>query len=105
MAVQISFTDRPDFQMEVTLERVVYLMRLRWNHMASSWAFDLLTRAKSPLVYGVRLVAGVPLLMGHAKDQLPAGEFYVFGEPVSYSSFLDGDSRLLYLSEEELLAL
>lgn len=102
MAVKITFLDRADFQFEIPLDRTVYLMRLRWNHYSQSWAMDLLTRARTALVYGTRLVPGVPLLAEHAMEFRPPGEFYVFGTPLAFDSFTRGDATLLYLTEEEM---
>ena len=105
MAIQVPFSDAPDFQFEISLDRVVYLMRLRWNHIAGSWGLDLMTRGREPLVFGARLEPQVPLLASHVGLSLPPGELYVFGDPEAYDAFTTGAAQLLYYSGEEMNAL
>lgn len=104
MAVQISFIDAPDFQFEVSLNGIVYLMRLRWNHVSMAWFMDLMTRERTPLVFGTKLVASCPLLAEQAGELIPKGEFYVIGEPITYDDFFVGHAQLVYFTESEMNA-
>ena len=105
MAQAIPWQNSPDFQFEVSLDRFVYLMRLRWNAQAESWAMDLLTRSKTPLLLGVRLVESTALLKGFVGEYAPAGEFFVLGPTPTVSSFESGANQLVYLTGEEISAL
>ena len=104
MAVQIPWQDSADFQFEVSLDRFVYMMRLRWNDAAQSWALDLFTRSKTPLVLGTRLVASADLLRLYTGDFTLPGALFVIGEP-SLEAFVSGSASLVYLTEAEVLAL
>ena len=106
MAVLIPWQNAPDFQFEVALDRFVYLMRLRWNAVAGAWAMDLLTRAKTPLILGVRLERSVDLLHGFVGEFAPPGALFVLAtqSPV-FESFLRGSAQLVYLTEADIRAL
>jgi hypothetical protein len=104
MTSEVPFIDAPDFQFEISLDGIVYLMRLRWNHIANAWFMDLSTRARTPLVFGTKLVAKCPLLAEQAGDLIPKGEFYVVGEPTDFYSFLKAQAQLLYYTEDEMNA-
>lgn len=104
MASEIPFINSPDFQFEVSLDGIVYLMRLRWNHIAAFWYMDLLTRARTPLVYGTKLTSECPLLAEQAGDLIPKGEFYVFGETTEFLSFVKQQAQLVYFTESEMNA-
>lgn len=105
MAVIVPWQDSPDFQFEIALDRFVYLMRLRWNDKASSWVMDLLTRSKTPLVLGTRLVASQDLLHGFVGEFAPLGSLFVVGPTPELNSFVLGANQLVYLTQEEILAL
>lgn len=105
MAVQIPWQNGADFQFEIALDRFVYLMRLRWNDVGQSWAMDLLTRSKTPLVLGTRLTKAVDLLHGYVGEFAPPGSMFVLGQEPEFRSFVDGASHLVYLTEAETLAL
>ena len=105
MAVQLPWQNAADFQFEVALDRFVYLMRLRWNAQAESWAMDLLTRSKTPLVLGTRLTKAVDLVHGYVGEFAPQGSLFVLGQEPTFDSFKTGASQLVYLTEAEVLAL
>lgn len=105
MAALIPWQNAPDFQFEIALDRFVYLMRLRWNDKAASWAMDLLTRAKTPLILGTRLCESVDLLHGFVGEYAPPGHLFVLGSTPTFESFVLGGNQLVYLTREEILAL
>lgn len=105
MAQAIPWQNSPDFQFEVSLDRFVYLMRLRWNDKAESWAMDLMTRSKTPLMLGIRLVESTALLKGFVGEYAPPGELFVLGPTPTARSFESGANQLVYLTQEEISAL
>lgn len=99
--IQIPWHDSDDFQFEIALDRVVYLMRLRWNDVAGSYVMDLLTRNKVPVSLGTRLVAGTSL-MEVVTNFSPPGRFYVLGEDPTLDRFLSGACTFVYLTAAEM---
>lgn len=105
MAVVIPWQDNPDFQFEIALDSFVYFFRIRWNHIAKSWALDMFTRSKTEISMGIRLVHSQDLLHGLVGEFAPPGGLFVVGLEPYYSSFLEKNSQLVYLTEDEVLAL
>ena len=72
-----TFSD-PFSTQRVRLSGVDYLMRSRWNGRQALWRLDLLTDGGEPLVLGMALVCGSPLLeYEHHDDRVPPGELMV----------------------------
>jgi hypothetical protein len=94
-AVIIPWQESPDFQMEIALDRFVYLLRARWNTVALSWGVDLLTRAQTPVLFGIRLVQNAELILGRG-EFTPAGSMFVLGSEPNYSNMVSGSSQLVY---------
>lgn len=106
MAVQIPWQVGADFTFEIALDRYVYLVRLRWNPVASLWFMDLMTRSKTEVIMGMCLVRGADLLNQAVGAFAPRGALLITGnsEP-SYESFLAGTTQLIYLTAAEVNAI
>lgn len=100
MAVIIPWQDSPDFQFEVSLDGTVYLFRARWNVRAEAWALDILTRATTPLILGIRVAHSVDLLAATVLGA-PPGAMYVMGPDPTYENVVSGACQLVYLAEAE----
>lgn len=100
MNVYIPWQRFADFQFDIALDGTVYILRLRWNHIGAAWVMDILTRNERPLILGNKLVRGALIA---SEPVGPPGFFLVLGmRPPTFSSFSDGESRLLYVSRSNL---
>ena len=104
-AYVIPWQEAADFQFEVALDRIVYLMRARWNDYSKSWGLDISSRASTPLIMGIRVVANYDLLLGMNAPEYPPGMLVAIGEEPNYLSFLSGATDLTYIPEEVVRAL
>lgn len=105
MARVIQFPDAPEWQQSVSLDGRTYTLRARYNVVSEQWSMDILTRNKSLLVGGIRLVRGVRLMSQFNDDRLPPGDFAVIGEGknggLGCFCFREGRAQLLYLEAGE----
>lgn len=68
----------PDQISTQQLDGVAYRVRLRWNHISSTWFLDLSQEDGTPITYGRPLRVGPGLLrqLGYL-DEVPPGEIVV----------------------------
>jgi len=104
--ITIPWQSAADFQFEMSLDRHVYLLRARWNDYSKAWGLDIFSRAKSPLILGIKLTRGSDALQGMNSPEHPPGALMVMGaEEPTYTSFFTGDSVLVYIPIEDIRAL
>lgn len=104
MAFVVPWQNAAEFQFEIALDNVVFLLHTQWNWIANSWALDIYTRADIPVCLGIRLVHGTTLIAG-SRTNRPAGQFVLQGGEPSYDGMINGGCRLVYLTGEEMRAL
>lgn len=75
-AVRIVTTPYPDTTQRVELDSVVYTLRLRWSERGECWHFDLSDADGDPILSGIRMVTGFPLLYRFRYLAVPPGEFW-----------------------------
>lgn len=86
-----------------------YIFTFHWNSRATKWAFDLADAAGVPIVSGIYVVCGIPLLNLLTDSRSPPGDIFAMdraktpaeeGDP----GFLDFGTRvaLVYYTAEEL---
>lgn len=67
----------PSFTQTVLLEDVNYRLRFDWNDRSSRWYFSLLDSTDDPIVAGICMVVGKPLLQGATTDiRCTPGDFF-----------------------------
>lgn len=104
----ITFPNAPEWVQETQLDGRSYRLRARWNTTSNRWSLDMLTRDRTLIVAGLRLVRGAGLLFQFQDTRLPAGDLVVYdiGTPVDdYTDFPQGRAVLAYLSAAEIEAL
>lgn len=111
MAEQIVISkDEPFQSFDVILDGSSYTIALHWNERVDSWFMSLADATGSPIISGIRVVTGRPLLRDFVDVRLPRGQMLcvdTHGEDKDpgYDDFGE-DSRcaLLYLTEAEVAA-
>ncbi len=86
-----------DYSEQVLLDGVLYGLRFRWNHRANAWFMDVSDTSGTALVWGRRLVVGLPLLRQHHALAIPPGEMLILD-----AENTDHDPRLSELGEKAL---
>lgn len=104
--VRIPWFKTPAWRVEVSLDRVPFILDFRYNGTSAAWYMDVLTRDESVLVAGVKLVQGAALLDQFIDPRLPAGEMLVVssgtcGCAPNYDE-MGGVASLLYIPASEL---
>ncbi len=106
MAQNITLEAYPDTEFRLDLDDTEYVLRLQYLERFDSWTFDLLDSDESPIVQGMPVVYGKPLLSNIVDARKPAGDL-VFtqqgsdtGSP-TFDSF-GANCQLIYLTAEEL---
>lgn len=96
-------TDILAYNLKVTLEGNVYALGFRWNLRMAKWIMDIGDSAGSPLLIGIPLFEGLPLIyrfVGRIVG-LPLGEFLVVDETGQNrdpdTETLGTDVKLLYV--------
>lgn len=93
MAVIIPFnSNNPHYTFQCTLDSKVYNFDVRWNTDAAFWTFDIRTIANSPILLGIKIVLGYPLIRRFFLPALPGGEIMA----------LDTTGQLLRLGRNDL---
>lgn len=69
--------DIPFYTLRIELEGVLYILNIRYNERMDLWAMDILNDEELPVVSGVLLLTGVPLLNNIVKEGLPPGDFFL----------------------------
>jgi hypothetical protein len=72
---RIQTFDVPFYTMKAQLDGAQYNFAFKWNHRTSTWSFNLDQADGTPIVHGLRIMVGVPLLVRyHYNDACPPGE-------------------------------
>ena len=105
----LTFPDAPEWVQEVQLEGRSYRIRARWNTASAKWSLDMMTRDRTLVVAGVRILRGAGLLSQFQDTRLPPGDLVAYdtGGIVSgdYLAFIEGRSVVAYLSSVEIAGL
>lgn len=108
VAIQMFLTSSADFTQQVTLERQLVTIRIRWNIRNDSGFMDFTDELGNTL-YGVRLVKNWPLLRQMKGTIEFEGDFFILpagdtdpGE-ITYQN-LGNELLLLYYTPEEVEA-
>lgn len=75
-AVRIVTTPYPATTQRVALDGVVYTLRIYWSQRCSCWHMDMSDVDGVPILSGLRLVTGWPLLYRYRHLAVPPGEVY-----------------------------
>lgn len=75
----------PYQSLEVALADEAYTLKLRWNDGHAFWVIDLYDRDESPILLGVKMVKGFPLVRRYGIASLPR-----YGDLVVYDRGHDG---------------
>jgi len=73
-------TDIPAYQFQITLEGTVYTLHFHYNTRAERWVMDVNNVDDEPIVVGVPLLYGLPLLDRYQDERLPLGSFMILDE-------------------------
>jgi hypothetical protein len=68
-------SDLPSFSQKIELDGVIYSLRIRYNERLERWVLDLKDQEDTPLIMGLVMLTGVPLLNQHVLPDLPPGDF------------------------------
>jgi hypothetical protein len=79
-AVRIITRPYPDTTQRVQLDGIVYTLRVYWSQRCSCWHMDMSDVDGTPILSGLRLVTGFPLLYRYHHLAVPAGELFFFDE-------------------------
>ena len=102
MAIIIPWQQGASFQQQVTLERVLYTIRARFNSESGYWSMDILDRNRDAIVTGIRLVMGQPLLRNCRTPLTPPGELVLVGQGALDLKNMGDGVQLLYVPSAEL---
>jgi len=102
VTVIIPWQAGPAFQQQVTLERVLYTFRARFNAESGFWTLDILDRNREPLVTGIRLVMGQALLRNCRTPKAPPGELVLVGQGVPDLGGMGNGVQLAYVPSGDL---
>lgn len=75
-SVIIPTTPYPDTTLRVQLGGLPYTLRLLWSERCSAWHANIAAGDGTPILYGVRLVIGMPLLYRFRYLAVPPGELW-----------------------------
>lgn len=68
--VRIDLDDYPIYSLYISLEGVLYKIRLYFNERMQSWIMDLYHGDESPIVLGQRLTPNYPLFLNYTIEDL-----------------------------------
>jgi hypothetical protein len=77
-AVRIITTPYPDTTQRVALDSVVYTLRFLWSQRGECWHFNMSDSDGDPILSGIRMVTGFPLLYRFHHLPVPPGELFFF---------------------------
>lgn len=99
--------DRPHYTMQVELDGGTFTLELQWNFREEAWYLSLGDSEADPIVAGVKLVVGFPLLTRCKDSRMPRGFFQAQDTTGKNEDpgFADLGARvqLYYFSEGELI--
>lgn len=67
---RIPLSDAPDQEFSITLDGVLYFLRLRLNFRMQLWTMDIKSSEQAPLAYGLVLVPGTDLIQPYSLEGL-----------------------------------
>lgn len=103
----IELEQYPDYEFRTDLGETEYLIRLHYLERFDSWLIDLLDSNEDPIIEGLPVVLGKPLLSQIVDVRKPAGDliFLQLGNdnvPPNYDGF--GTKYLLFFMTDEEIA-
>lgn len=108
--ITIPMINAPYFKFSTVLTENEYLLNFRWNTRAEFWTMDIYDLEEVPIILGIKLVIGYPLLSQRKYLQTcPPGEFWVFDpsldtlyqEPGRQDFVNDRGVILVYVGDDE----
>lgn len=107
MSEIIQFTsDYPRYTFQTTLDNIVYNFEVRWNTLNEFWTFDMLDIGNSPILNGVKIVLGYPLIRRFFKTELPGGDIVAVDTTQSLQRVgrqdLGNNVKMVYFTKDEL---
>lgn len=66
-----------DHEFSIELDKVIFLLRFKYNSRADRWTFDVKAEDGTMLAAGVSLVTNLPLLLRFKDVRLPLGDFFL----------------------------
>lgn len=63
----------PRFTQTAQLDGLNFTFAFEWNDRSSQWTFSISDQDLNPLVHGVPVSVGIPLLNRHRDERLPLG--------------------------------
>lgn len=73
-------SDIPAYSFPITLEGTVFIFHFRFNERMDRWIWDVNDVNDDPIVNGVPLLYGLPLLDRYKSNSLPLGRFVLTDE-------------------------
>ena len=97
------------YEVEVTLDKKNFRLAFNWNTRGSYWSMSIYAFDKTPIVLGIKLVMGYPLLESFEDTALPTGEFILLSEGAlvidkpTFDNMGEGNGVVLvYITADEL---
>lgn len=97
-----------EISLEVELDGVIYLMHLSYAPCSQLWYLSLFLQSNTtptPIVQGIAMVSGMPLLADVQVDDRPLGELFISGAADAGREDLGSNCKLLYYDAEAVAAL
>jgi len=69
-------SDLPSYNFQITLDGVIYGLSFNWSRRAGLWTMDIADEIGTPMLMGIRLFQGFPLISRFFKPGLPPREFF-----------------------------
>ena len=105
-------TRRPsDFSQTITLDGVVYKLRITWNTRSQKWYMDILTTNNQNILLGIGLVPQIYLLDSYPIPSLPPGDFVLMDSLSTPEAIVPGFAdlgnryKLIYFSEVQVISM
>ena len=93
---QLPWYDSRDFSFEISLNRRVFVIRARHNHLTERYSLDFFTADLVGLMFGQPLVSGVDLLDHFPTAFHPGGYLFSGGAEPTYENLVSGASMVIY---------
>lgn len=85
-----------DFTAEVPLNRMVFVIRFRFNELAGHYLADFFSRNMDPLMTGVAILKGVDFLEFMPSRSHPGGHLFISGQDPTHQNLVSGAAVLVY---------
>ena len=70
-------SDIPAYEFQIELEQQLYFLLFSYNDREGRWFLDILDSLQSPIVRGIKLLTGWPVVSRFQDTRLPPGEFFM----------------------------